>query len=220
MDQSAIQQGWERSELVLLDQQGDLNLPLTGLSNLEWNNVGPSQIATNLTGQAMAIGLKHSQVVFPDLEKSLSADLPLNLADTECQFQAHNMSVQPSLLSWPLSQSYQELGFGPTRHGYAYTALPASELPLNATDAGHFSVNVQSFQQNLFPQSRLTDTPNSCLIPYHTTNHTSLSAFKQPLTACPALVTQSLGKLHSSPRVESRRCVKCWALRKQVFLFI
>jgi len=64
MDQSAIQQSWERSELFLFDQQGDdqedLNLPLKGLSDFDWNNVGHSQIATNLIGQAMTVRLEHS----------------------------------------------------------------------------------------------------------------------------------------------------------------
>lgn len=75
MDQSAIQQGWGRSELFpfdpQVDDQEDLNLPLKGLSDSNWNNVGHSQIATNLIGQAVAVGLEHSQAVFPGLEQSL-----------------------------------------------------------------------------------------------------------------------------------------------------
>ena len=214
MDQSAIQQGWKRSEYFLFDQQGgdqeDFNLPLGGLSDFEWNNVGHGQIATHPTSQAVAIGLKHPQVVFPGLEQSSSADLPLNLVDTEYQFPAHNKSAQPNPLPPPLSQSYQEPCFSLARHGYAYAALPASELPLNATDTGKFSANVQHFQQDLFPRPQLNDTLNSSLIPYNPTDYAAFSTFKQPLAACPCSFPQS--------QVKSGRCVRCWALRKQVFL--
>ena len=175
MDQSAVQQGWKRSENFLFDQQGgdqeDSNLPLGDLSDFEWNNVGHSQIATNPTGQAEAIiRLRHSQIVFPGLEQSSSADLPLNLIDTESQFPAHNES-----------------------------ALLASKLPLNAIDTDQFSADVQSFQQTLFPRPQSNDTLNSSLIPCNPTDYAAFSTFKQPLTG---------------------RCVRCWALRKKVFLLL
>jgi hypothetical protein len=76
-----------------------------------------------------------------------------------------------------------------------------------------------------FGQSPGADLPlsaevNSILIPYGDTNYESFSGFEQALTAGAALATQRLGEPHSNPRQNSGRCVRCWALRQPVFLFI
>jgi hypothetical protein len=76
-----------------------------------------------------------------------------------------------------------------------------ADLPLSAVDASTAEVN-------------------SILIPYNDTNYESFSGFEQALTAGAALTTQRLGEPHSNPRQNSGRCVRCWALRKPVFLFI
>jgi hypothetical protein len=201
MDQSGFQQGWEPSEVFLFDPQGD-----------GWTNVRQNQIATNVTGQAVAVGLKNFQAVFPGFEQSPSADLPLNLADTECQLPANDQSAQPNPLPWPLPQSNLEPHSNAICHGYAYAAFPTLELspgtdlPLNAADAGQLPFNVQSFSQNLLPWAQ--------------PQYASFSAFRQPLTTCPAPTTQSLGELYSNPRAKSGQCVRCWAKKITVFLFI
>ena len=223
MDQSGFQQDWERSEVFLFnpqsDDQKDLSLHFRDLFDFDWTNVRQSQIATNVTGQAVAVGLKNSQAVFP------SFDLPLNLADTECQLPANNQSVKPNPLPWPLPQSNLEPLSSPICHGYAYAALPTFELssgtdlPLNAADAGQLPSNVQSFPQNLlpWPQPQLINSLSSSSIPY---NYASFSAFRQPLTTCPAPATQSLKELYFNLRAKSGQCVRCWAQRIAVFLFI
>jgi len=232
MDQSGFQQGWERSEVFLFDPQGDdqkdLSLHLRGLFDLGWTNVRQSQIATNVTGQAVAVGLKNFQAVFPGFEQSPSADLPLNLADTERQLPANDQSAHPNPLPWPLPQSNLEPHSSPICHGSAYAAFPTFELssgtdlPLNAADAGQLPSNVQSFPQNFlpWPQLQSINTLSSSSIPDNAINYASFSAFRQPLTTCPAPATQSLGELCSNPRAKSGQCVRCWAQRKAVFLFI
>lgn len=182
----------------------------------------------NVTGQAVAVGLKNFQAMFPGFERSSSADLPRDLADTECQFPTNDQSAQPNPLSWPLPQSNLEPHSSPIYHGYAYAAFPTFDLspgidlPLNAADAGQLPSNVHSFPQNLlpWPQPQSINTLSSSSTPSNTINYASFSAFRQPLTTCPAPAAQSLGELNSSPRVKSGQCVRCWAQRKAVFLFI
>ena len=216
MDQPGFQQGWECSEVFLFDPQYDdqeeISLHLRGL----------------FSGQAVNVGLKNFQAVFPGFEQSPSADLPLNLADTEWQFPANDQSAQPNPLPWPLPQSNFEPHSRPICHEYAYAAFPTSELspeidlPLNAADAGQVPSNVQSFPQNLlpWPQPQSINTLSSSSIPYKTTNYASFSAPKQPLTTCSAPATQSLEELYFNPRAKSGQCVRCWAQHKPVFLFI
>jgi hypothetical protein len=112
----------------------------------------------------------------------------------------------------------------------AYTASssfgqsPGADLPLSAVDAEcQFPANDQSFQQqNLlaWPQPKSTAEPNSILFPYGDTNYEPFLGFEQSLTAGAALTTQRLREPHSSPRQKLGRCIRCWALRKPVFLFI
>jgi len=184
MDQSGFQQGWEPSEVFLFDPQGD-----------GWTNVRQNHIATNVTGQAVAA----------------SANLPLNLADTECILPANDQSAQPNPLPWPLPQSNLEPQSSPICHGPTFELSPDTDLPLNAADAGQLPSNVQSFPQNLLSSSS---------IPYNTINYASFSAFIQPLTTCPAPATQSLGELYFNPRVKSGQCTRCWAKKITVFFFI
>ena len=100
---------------------------------------------------------------------------------------------------------------------------PNADLPLSAVDTEcQFPAYAQSFQQNLWPwpQLELTAELNSIPIPYGNTKYESPSGFDQALTAGDALATERLGEPRSNPRKESLRCVKCWALRKPVSLFI
>ena len=142
--QQGCQQGWECSEVSQGDDQEDLSLHRR---DFDWTNVGQSQIATNVTGQAAAVGLEHFQAVFPGFEQSPSADPPLNLADTGCQFPADDQSAQPNPLPWPLPQSNLEPHSGPI----FYELSTGTDLPLSAADADQFPANVQSFQQTLLP---------------------------------------------------------------------
>lgn len=202
MDQPGSQQGWERSEVFLFDPQDDdqkgLSLRLGGFSDLDWTNVRQSD-----TGQAVPVGLRNFQAVFPGFEQSPSADLPLNLADT------NPLPWQPSLK--PHSS--------PICHGSAYAAPPSvTDLPLSAADVGQLPSNVQSFPQNFMPWSQLQpiNTLSSSSIPNSAINY---APFRKPITTCPAPATQSLEKSRSNPRANSGQCVRCWAQKKAVYLF-
>lgn len=99
---------------------------------------------------------------------------------------------------------------------------PGAVLPLSAIDAEYQSpANEQELQQNvlLLPQSEPTAKLNSNLIPYADATHELISGFEHTLTSGAAPATQRLGESHSFPQ-RAGRCVRCWALRKKVFLFI
>ncbi len=206
MDQPGFQQGWERSEVFLFDPQGDdqkdLSLHLTGLFDLGWTNVRQSH-----TGQAVAVGLRNFQAVYPGFEQSPSADLPLNLAGT-------------NPLPWRLPQPSLEPHSSPICHEPAYAALPSvTDLPLSAADAGQLPSNVQSFPQDFLPwsQSQSINTLSSSSIPDKAINYAS---FRRPITTCPAPASQSLEELCLNPQANPAQCcVRCWARRKAVFLF-
>ena len=115
----------------------------------------------------------------------------------------------------------------PWYRGYAASSsfgkAPDADLPLRAVDAEcQSSANDQSFQQNLlpWPQPKSTAELNSIPIPYGDSNYESLSGFEQARTAGAAIATQRLGEPHSNIRQSSGRCVRCWALKKPVILFI
>lgn len=110
MDQPSFQQGFQQGRYpapLLFDQHGDdqeaLNLTFRGLCDFDWNNMGHGQIASNVTGQAVAVGLNHSQAVF------LGFESPLRAADAICQFPVNVQSFQQNLLPWPQPQSNTEL---------------------------------------------------------------------------------------------------------------
>lgn len=86
----------------------------------------------------------------------------------------------------------------------------------------HSPANDQSFQQTLlpWPQPKLAAELNSVLIPCSNTSYGSTLRFDKALTAGAALATQRLEEPHSNPRQNSGRCVRCWAQRKPVILFI
>lgn len=127
----------------------------------------------------------------------------------------------------PQPYSNSELHSGLARHlcpGYAASSSfgqpPDADLPLSAVDAQcQFPANDHSFQQNLLPWPQPKSTAELNSIPIRT-NYESSSGFEQALTAGDALATQRLGEPHSNPRQQSGRCVRCWALRKPVILFI
>lgn len=100
---------------------------------------------------------------------------------------------------------------------------PDVDRPVSAVDAQcQFPINDHSFQQTLlpWPQPKSTAELNPIPVPYGDTNYQSSSSLEQALTAGDALATQRLGESHSNPQKTSRRCVKCWALRKPVIPFI
>ena len=141
----------------------------------------------------------------------------------ECSQSTTNVPSKAVPLLSPQSHSNPEPHSGLIRHWYAGDAAsssfgqsPDADLPLRAVDAERQSpVNDQSFKQNLlpWPQPKSNAELNSILIPYGGTNY-------EALTTGAALATQRLGEPHSKPRQKSGRCVRCWALRKPVILFI
>ena len=131
-----------------------------------------------------------------------------------CSQIATNVPSQAVPLFNPQPHSNPEPQSGLIRHWYAgYAALSAVDTECQVP------ANDQSFQQNLlpWPQPKSTAELNSIPIPYSDTNYES---FEQALTAGDNLATQRLGEPYSNPRQKSRRCVRCWALRKPVILFI
>lgn len=97
--------------------------------------------------------------------------------------------------------------------GYAeFGRSPDADLPLNSMD--------QTIQPNLlsWAQPKVAAKLKSLPIPYGDINCNTLSGFEQAITAGDAPVTQRLGKSYSNP--QHRRCVRCWALKRQVILFI
>ena len=107
--------------------------------------------------------------------------------------------------------------------GYAASSSfgqsPGVELPLSAEY--QFSANEQSFQQTFLPLSQPESTAelNLILIPYGDATYDSFSGFEHALTADAALATQRIGEPYFHPR-SIGQCVRCWADRKPVSLFI
>lgn len=105
--------------------------------------------------------------------------------------------------------------YNPQPHS-AFTSFvqsPDINLSLSVVDAEcQFPANNQ---RNLLSWSDFGSTvqPSSVLVPYSNINHESF-------TAHAALPKNRLGKPHSNSRQESGRCIKCWTLRKPVFLLI
>ncbi len=77
-------------------------------------------------------------------------------------------------------------------------------------------------QQNPFPwpQPKSTAELNSIPNSYGDTNYKLLAGFKQARTASAITATQRLEEPHFNIRQSSGRCVRCWALKKAVVLFI
>jgi len=197
MDQPGSQQAWgclaplSNQQNHLVPQHGDdpedLSLTLTDGCDYQWNDVGCSQIATNVPSQAV----------------------PLFNPQPHSNPEPHSGLIRRWYARYPASSSFGQ--------------SPDADLPLSAVDAEcQFPVNDQSFQQNLlsWPQPKSVAELNSIPNPYGDTNHESLSGFDQALTAGDPLATQRLGEPHSNTRQKSGRCVRCWALRKPVILFI
>lgn len=186
MDQPGFQQAWGYSmppsdqQGHLVAQHGDdpegLSFPLPKWCEYDWNYMGCSPSATNVSSQTVPL-------------------------------------VNPHPHSNPEPHS------GLIRHwhaGYAASSSfgqsPGADLPLSADDVKRqFPANDQSFQQNLLPWSQPESTTelNFILTAYADTNYELFSGCEQALTAGAALGTQ-----------KSKPCVRCWALRKPVFLFI
>ena len=98
---------------------------------------------------------------------------------------------------------------------------PGADLSLNAGEAGsRYPVKEQSFQQALLPepQPKSNAELDSILIPYGGTYSKSFSDFEQVLTTGAPLVTQRIRDPRSKSQSKPGRCVRCWALRKPVFL--
>jgi len=125
MDQPAFQQAWgysvplsnQQNHLVAQhgDDPEDLSLTLTNWCDYKWNDIGCSQIATNVPNQAVPLfnPQPHSNpephsglvrywytgyTVSSSFGQSPDADLPLSTVDTEYQFLANDQSFQQNLL--------------------------------------------------------------------------------------------------------------------------
>lgn len=147
-----------------------------------------------------------------------------------CSQNAIDAPSQAVPLFTPQPHSNSKPHPGLIRHwyeGYAASSSfrwsPDADLPLSAVDVERQTpANDRSSQQTLLlcPYPKKTAELNSILIPYGDTHYESTSSLEQALTAGPALATQRFGEPHSNPRQNSGRCVRCWALRKAVILFI
>ena len=110
-----------------------------------------------------------------------------------------------------------------TLHYYSEYAATSSfrhalviDLASNASNAGlQFPANGRRFEQDslLWPQPDPITEPDSNLIPYGEMDHESSSTFGQAFTTGTVSAAQRLGQSRS------RRCVRCWTLKKPVFLF-
>ena len=152
MDQPAFQQAWGYTA-PLSDQQnvvaqyGDDSEDLSR-APAEWNDMGCSQIATDVPHQAVPLlnpqpysnpepqsGLaRHcyaeyaasSSIVQPD------AELPRSAVDAECQFPTNDQSFQQNLLLWPITKPSSI----PTPYSDTnYETLSGFKQALTASDA-------------------------------------------------------------------------------------
>ena len=126
----------------------------------------------------------------------------------------------------PQPHSIQESRFGLVSHCQAehttYTAPSSFGQPSEVNNTlCQFPAIDQISQQDLLPspQSGLTTTLNYPLV-YSDTSDSSSSDFKQSLTDTGTLNAQGLEKPKPYPRQQTGRCIRCWALRKAVFLFV
>jgi len=141
----------------------------------------------------------------------------------------NEQSFRPDLMHWPqaeptaepnitriLSGDIDEQSFHQDLMPWPQTE-PTAEPNITQILSG--GINEQSFHQDLvhWPQAEPTAEPNSILA---SSDYKPFPSLKQALTSRGALATPRPGDRHYNPRKSSRRCVRCWALRKPVFLFI
>ena len=86
----------------------------------------------------------------------------------------------------------------------------------------HFPAIEQAFHPELplWPQLYPVAGLNPDLVPSGDTNYDSFPGCETAFTTLGSLASQRPTDSHLNPRKNSRRCVRCWALRKPVYLII